>query len=239
MNVSEIQQIGNSILISPNLGRPIILQIDHKLKKKRFQLSLLFISDISDLEIFKKSLQNKISLIPLFDYKWSYKLVFVKKTKGLFAKWREKRARKKRKKFLRDKLEIITARDLDLEQLKKLKSQLHRGDPIFPKVKNVEISSIIPIQNISDIEDLSPQDFLIKNRVFGELNKFYKVLVEFSPNKEVLQFLKERNFVMFDINCFNDRINYHSLVISKQKWKDFTFVHATDLHLAERNDRIY
>ncbi|MFX1419117.1 MAG: metallophosphoesterase family protein, partial [Promethearchaeota archaeon] len=180
-----------------------------------------------------------ISLIPLFDYRWSYKLVFVKKTKGLFAKWREKRARKKRKKFLKDKLEITTAKDLDLEQLKKLKSQLHRGDPIYPKVKKAEISSIIPLQNISDIEDLSPQDFLIKNRVFGELSKFYKVLVEFTPNKEVLKFLKERNFVMFDINCFNSRINYHSLVISKQKWKDFSFVHATDLHLAERNDRIY
>ncbi|MFW9880554.1 MAG: metallophosphoesterase family protein [Candidatus Thorarchaeota archaeon] len=239
MNTSEIQQIGKSILINPNLGRPKILQIDRKLKKKRFQLSLLFISDISDLEIFKKSLQNKISLIPLFDYKWSYKLIFVKKVKGLFAKWREKRAKKKRKKFLKDKLEIITAKDLDLEQLKKLKSKLHRGDPLFPRVKNVEISSIIPIQNISNIEDLSPQDFLIKNRVFDELNKFYKVLVEFTPSKEVLKFLKERNFVMFDINCFNSRINYHSLVISKQKWNDFIFVHATDLHLAERNDRIY
>jgi predicted MPP superfamily phosphohydrolase len=44
---------------------------------------------------------------------------------------------------------------------------------------------------------------------------------------------------MFDIHGPNSRINFHSLVISKQKWKNFTFVHATDLHLAERNDRIY
>ncbi len=44
---------------------------------------------------------------------------------------------------------------------------------------------------------------------------------------------------MFDIKCSNNRINYHSVVITKQMWKDFTFVHATDLHLAERNDRIY
>ena len=237
--MSEIQQIRKSILVSPNLGRPVILQIDRKLKKKRFQASLLFISDVSDPEIFKNFIHDKISLIPLFDYKWSYKIVFVKKTKGFFSKWREKRARKKRKKFLEDKLEIQTAKDLDLKQLKKLKSRLHRGQPIFPKVTRVESSSITPIQNISNIEDLSPQDFLIKNQVFGSLNKFYKVLVDFTPNKEVLKFLKERNFVMFDIHCPYDRINYHSLVISKQKWKDFTFVHATDLHLAERNDRLY
>ena len=237
--MSEIQEIGKSMLVSPNLGRPAILQIDRKLKNKKFQASLLFISDVSDPEIFRKSLHNNISLIPLFDYKWSYKLVFVKKTKGFFAKWREKRARKKRKKFLEEKLEILTAKDLDLEQLKKLKSQLHRGDPIIPKVKRVEVSTLIPIQNISEIEDVSPQEFLIKNQVFGKLNKFYNVLVDFTLNKEVLKFLKERNFVMFDILCSNSRINYHSLVISKQEWTDFAFVHATDLHLAERNDRIY
>jgi Icc-related predicted phosphoesterase len=44
---------------------------------------------------------------------------------------------------------------------------------------------------------------------------------------------------MFDLTLSQERINYHSIVISKQEWKNFQFVHATDLHLAERNDRIY
>lgn len=235
----EMQQIGKSILVSPNLGRPTILQIDRKLRKKKFQMSLLFVSDISDREIFHQSIQNRVLLIPLFDYKWSYKLIFVKKPTGIFSKWKEKRARKKRRKFLEKRLEISTAADLDLKQLKSLKSQLHRGDPISPKVLGVEISSLISIQNVLNIEDLSPEEFLVKNKVFGELNKFYKVTVDFTLSKEVLKFLKERNFIMFDINCPNNQINYHSLVISKQKWNDFTFVHATDLHLAERNDRLY
>lgn len=237
--MSEMQQIGKAILVSPNLGHPIILQIDRKLKKKKFQMSLLFVSDISDPEIFNQVIQNKIQLLPLFDYKWSYKLIFVKKPTGLFSKWKEKRARKKRKKFLKEKMEISTATDLDLTQLKKLKSQLHRGDPIFPKVKGVEISSLTTIRNVYNTEELNPEEFLVKNKVFGQLNKFYKIIIDFNPSKEVLKFLKERNFVMFDIHYPNSQINYHSLVISKQKWNDFTFIHATDLHLAERNDRLY
>ena len=44
---------------------------------------------------------------------------------------------------------------------------------------------------------------------------------------------------MFDLFLSENRINYHSIIISKQNWENFAFVHATDLHLAERNDRIY
>jgi Icc-related predicted phosphoesterase len=239
LNSTEEEIIANTRLISPNLGRPSILQIDRKLKKKNFQTHLLFISDVSDPEILSRSIQNQISLVPLFDYKWSYKLVFVKKPKGLFSKWRERRSREKRKKLFEEKLKTTAEVDLNLETLKKLKSRLHRGEPIFPKVMNVEISPTIPIHNISYLKDSNPEEFLIKAQVFGELSKFYRVNVKFTLSKEVLKFLKERNFVMFDIYSPNSSINYHSLVVSKQKWKDFTFIHATDLHLAERNDRIY
>jgi len=239
LTAPELEKIGKSNLISPNLGLPSILKIDNKLKNKYFQAHLLFIAENYDLEIFTKSIQSQISLIPLYDYKWSYKLIFVKKPKGLFSKWREKRARKKNKKFIEDILKTGKKLDLNLERLKELKSRLHRGDPIFPKVVNVEDSPIIPIQNISKTDDLNPQEFLVKNQVFGELNKFYKVTIEFTLNKEILKILKEQNFVMFDIHSANHQINYHSLVVSKQKWEDFTFIHATDLHLAERNDKIY
>ncbi|MCK4379684.1 MAG: metallophosphoesterase [Candidatus Lokiarchaeota archaeon] len=239
VNVPEIQQIGKSILVSPNLGRPSILSIDRKLKKKDIQTNLLFISDIADLDIFGKALDQKISLIPLYDYKWSYKLIFRKEKKGLFSKWREKRFRKKRKKFLEDKIKFIDDQDLSFEGLKTLKSRLHRGEPILAKVLNVESSSISQIHNITYLNGLNPQEFLIKNQVFGDMDNFYKVDIKFTLSKRVLNFLKERNFIMFDIYCHDDRINYHSIVVSKQKWEDFSFVHATDLHLAERNDRLY
>ncbi|MFX1328028.1 MAG: metallophosphoesterase [Promethearchaeota archaeon] len=233
------EKIEKSFLINPNLGFPSFLEIDSKLKKRKFQTHLLFISEASDLNSFKSSIDMNISLIPLFDYKWSYKLIFVRKPKGLFSKWREKRRRKKRIKFLKDKLDLIKEKDLSFELLKTLKSRLYRGKPISAKIMNVEKSSITSIHDISYITNLNPQDILIKNKVFGELNRFYKVTIEFTIDKEVLKFLQERNFVMFDIHGLNDRINYHSIVISKQNWKDFTFIHATDLHLAERNDRIY
>ncbi|MFX0036199.1 MAG: metallophosphoesterase family protein [Candidatus Hermodarchaeota archaeon] len=239
MSGIQAEKIEKSFLINPNLGFPSFLEIDSKLKKRKFQTHLLFISESSDLNSFKSSIEMNISLIPLFDYKWSYQLIFVKKPKGLFSKWREKRRRKKRMKILKNKLDLIKEKDLSFEMLKTLKSRLYRGKPISAKVINVEKSSITSIHNMSYITDLNPQEILIKNKVFGELNRFYKVSIEFTIDKEVLKFLQERNFVMFDIHCLNDRINYHSIVISKQKWKDFTFIHATDLHLAERNDRIY
>lgn len=239
MNPPEVDQLGKSRLINPNLGRPSILSIDRKLKKKDIQTSLLFISDNADLDIFTKTIDQKISLIPLFDYKWSYKLIFRKEKKGLFSKWREKRFRKKRKKFLEDKIKFIDEQDLSFEGLKSLKSRLHRGEPILAKVLKVESSSRDHFHDISYLNGLNPQDFLIKNQVFDDLNNFYNVTIGFTLNKKILNFLKERNFIMFDIYSPNDRINYHSIVVSKQKWEDFTFVHATDLHLAERNDRIY
>lgn len=237
--MSKIDEKGKLIIINPNLGRPSILSIDRKLKNKEFETILLFISDIADADIFGKIIDKNVSLIPLFDYKWSYKLIFKKEKKGLFSKWREKRFRKKRKKFLEDKIKFVDEHDLSYEGVKTLKSRLHRGEPIKTTIIKVENSSISHIHDISSLNGLNPQDFLIKNQVFGDMKNFYNVNIKFTLNKKVLNFLKERNFIMFDLYGPNERINYHSIVVSKQKWEDFTFVHATDLHLAERNDRIY
>ncbi len=227
----------NSTIISPNLGQPIILGIDRKLKNKVFQTDLLFISSHTDPDKFKEYVVDTLSLIPLFDYNWVYKLILPKK-KGFWARRKERKANKKKKKG--KKIEQIKSNvDNRIEQLKNLKSRLHRANPIIPNIVKVEVASIIPIHSVSYINKQKPQEYLVKNRVFGDLDKFFNVTVEFALSKEVLKYLKERQFVMFDIKSSNARINYHSLVISKQKWSDFTFIHATDLHLAERNDRIY
>jgi len=230
----EIERPKKSILISPNLGQPIILGIDRKLKSKDFQTTLLYVSDQANPENFQESFMENLSLVPLFDYKWSYKIAPKKKEKGFWARRKEKRAYKKERKKNKDFKPPKPESRID--QLKKLKARLHRGIPIVPSITDVKRVSIAPLH---DIKEFTPHEYLVKNRVFGTLDKFYKVTVEFTVSKEVLKFLKLRQFVMFDIHCGDDRINYHSLVISKQKWKNFTFTHATDLHLAERNDRIY
>ncbi|MFW9818588.1 MAG: metallophosphoesterase, partial [Candidatus Thorarchaeota archaeon] len=192
-----------------------------------------------DPQILREYLTNQISLIPLFDYKWSYRLIFKRKEQGFFSKLKEKLFLRKKKKAIEDKLKSSINGDLNLEQLKKLKSRLNRGVPIYPKIIAIEKYSVTGIHDVSDIKNFTPQEILKINQVYGVLDKYYRLSVEFTLSKEVLNFLKGRNFVMFDIYYLNTQINYHSLVISKQKWKDFTFIHATDLHLAERNDRLY
>ncbi|GAH40476.1 unnamed protein product, partial [marine sediment metagenome] len=99
------------------------------------------------------------------------------------------------------------------------------------------------IDNPAYDDYLSPQNYLVKHEIYGSLNKFYTATIQFTLSDEVIEFLKSFNFVMFDILMQNpskaERINYHSIVISKNDWNNFKFLHATDLHLAERNDRIY
>ena len=239
MNTVEIQRTGKSILISPNLGNPEILKIDRKLKSKDFQTILLYISDILDPERFQESIDKNLFITPLFDYIWSYKIIPKKKEKGFWARRKERRAYKKQKKKDKDYQPPKQEKESKFDQLKQLKAHLYRGKPITPSIVDIKGVSLTQIHNISYINESTPQEYLVKNRVFEGLNKFYKVSIDFSLSKEVLKFLKLRQFVMFDIKCGDDRINYHSLVISKQKWKNFTFIHATDLHVAERNDRIY
>ncbi len=239
MNTAEIENSEKSILINPNLGQPMILGIDRKLKSMNFQTELLFIGNDVNPETFKESIKKKLSLIPLFDYKWSYQLIPKKRKKGFWTRWKERKANKKKKKKGKEKESIKIKIDNSFEQLKALKSRLYRADPIFPSIVTVNPISITPINNVSYIKEQGPQDYILRNRVFGDLNKFYKITIKFGLSNEVLKYLKGRQFVMFDIKSSNNRINYHSLVITKQKWKNFTFFHATDLHLAERNDRIY
>ncbi len=239
MNSQKVETKEKFNLIHPNLGQPSILKIDRKLKKKLFQVDLYFISSEPDPQILKEYLTDQISLMPLFDYKWSYRLVFKRKEQGFFSKLKEKIFKRKEKRALKVKLKSSIEGDLNLEQMKKLKSRLHRGEPIYPKIIALETCSGSGIQDVSNVGDFTPQEILKKNQVYGILDKLYRVSIEFNLSKEVIYFLKGRNFVMFDINYLDTRINYHSLVVSKQKWKDFTFIHATDLHLAERNDRIY
>ena len=239
MSSIEVDNSVEAILISPNLGQPLILEIDRKLKNKDFQTSLLYVCSDTDPEKIKQAITSTLSLIPLFDYKWSYKLIPKVKKKGFWARWKEKRAKKKKKK--EDK--VIEEQEVKLESkidiLKRLKARLHRAHPIHLNIINIEQISINSISNVSYIDAPGPQEYLVKNHIFGNLSSFYKITIEFTLSKEVIQYLEERQFLMFDIMNSNSRINYHSIVISKQKWKNFTFIHATDLHLAERNDRIY
>jgi Icc-related predicted phosphoesterase len=252
LSIDKEEKPIQSIIVNPNLGRPIFLNIDRKLKKKEFQTEILFISNIMDPEEFGNSIRGKIKILPILDYMWKFREIFEKKkiiqerekAEGFWARWRKKRIKKKKQRIIAretkkdEKFYDFKVDDVDYK-LKKLRVHPYRGDSLSLSALDIKEVSTISISNTSYLEGLSPQDYLLKYGIFGGLTKFYKVSIRFTISKEVRNFLNERTFVMFDLIFSKDRINYHSIVISKKDWKNFMFIHATDLHLAERNDRIY
>ncbi|MEJ2250568.1 MAG: metallophosphoesterase [Candidatus Lokiarchaeota archaeon] len=242
----------NSTLISPNLGNPIFLKIDEDLKNTNLKATLLFVSDTENRKEFESSIRYLLVLIPILEYKWKLTSMFKKsrlekpkkvsfwtKIKRFFT--RKKRRREKEKE--QEKLEKL--QKLYEEKLEKLKPRAYRGDPIIPVIMSSKFISIKDINSLEYIkkEFYTPQKYLLKHEVFENLKNFFEVEIEYELTEEVIEFLRDRNFVMFDViqerGSKKNRINYHSLILTKQKWENFNFIHATDLHLAERNDRMY
>jgi hypothetical protein len=232
-------------LVNPNLGHPKFLNIDKELKKIDFQTSVLFVSNIETVEEVENYFRDKIRIVPVLDYRWKLKLIFEEqkaKKKGVLTKLIHFLRKKRKKLFelLEQKRYLRTEKSL-----RTLKARVFRGSPIIIIVSNIKPAKMTSINNMNYIEDeyCAPQDYLSKNDVFEELLIYYKATIQFQLNEEILEYFKIRNFIMFDIiykiSDTDERINYHSLVISKNEWQNFTFVHATDLHIAERNDDIY
>ncbi|MFW9898077.1 MAG: metallophosphoesterase [Candidatus Thorarchaeota archaeon] len=259
--IHPVEKIGGkSFLVNPNLGHPLILSIDPELKNDNFEINLLYISNIEDPKKFEKYITKKIKLIPILEYKWKLKLILEKirkeielkkkeKKKSFWQRWKERRSSKKKKKLKTSETESKTLQsdfieiELEDERLRRLKPRAFRGDPIIPTIWQVENASITAINDLNYEEYCSPHDHLLKHNIYSNLDIFFKVTIRFDLTEEVLEFLRRRKFVMFDIvqkiDNYKNRINYHSIVISKQDWEHFTFIHATDLHIAERNDKIY
>ncbi|TFG02759.1 MAG: metallophosphoesterase [Promethearchaeota archaeon] len=253
--LTKNREMNHSILVNPNLGHPRILNLDKNLNKNHFQTNLLFISDIDNLDEFGHSLKTQLSLKPILEYKWKlkYEKKKIKRIKRIWYRIKNFFSRKKKKKW--KKLFSEKKPDYDYylknlnfiskKQLKKLKSRALRGDEVFPKILNIIRASTNSIKNPAYLEDeyCYPQDYLLKYNVFDSLNHFYSINIEFKITKEISDYLKSHNFIMFDIVHKNDlektRINHHALVISKNNWRNFKFIQITDLHLAERNDMMY
>ncbi len=240
----------NSLVVSPNLGHPLYISIDSKLRQKEFEVKLLFASNIPNLTNFEGFLRKNLKLVPILEYKWKLtKLLEKTKKKGIWAKLKRFFVRSKKSRQETQAIKEFTDSNgatfdiVQREKLEKLKPRAFRGDIIDCTVLNVQNVYECEIDNPDYDDYLSPQNYLIKHEIFGSLNKFYSATISFRLTDEVIEFLNSFNFVMFDILQQNlnkgDRINYHSIVISKNKWTNFKFLHATDLHLAERNDRIY
>jgi len=83
------------------------------------------------------------------------------------------------------------------------------------------------------------------DNLFGERKDIYKINFQIKNIKSLERLLKETgmDFLLFDIvhdipNRVIDKINYHSIAIYDKEWANFCFIHATDFHIARRNDFI-
>jgi hypothetical protein len=175
------------VLVNPNLGHPLFLNIDPNLKRTNFKVSLLFISNIENPEDFRENIKDKLQIVPILDYKWSFKLLLEKEKEKMKKTWE-----KIKNIFRRKKVKIINKGDEGLEartllRLTRLRSRIYRGEPLIPTILNIEPTSPISINDLNYInnEYTNPQDYLQKNYVFERLDIFYKVVIEFELSSKL------------------------------------------------------
>lgn len=90
------------LLISPNLGHPLFLDIDRKFKQEEFEVNLLFVSNITNTDNFERFIKHGLNFIPILEYKW--------KLKGYLEKEKEERLERKKKRSIWNKIKSIFSR---------------------------------------------------------------------------------------------------------------------------------
>lgn len=221
-------------LVSPNFGHPRILNIDRELTKQDFKTDLLIITHIENPKKVKELLTNNIKFIPIFEYKWKLEQLIEKrglrdKIKSLWKKIKKNFSFEKKEKGFEISIEEldkfgnkqVRVKKIKKKDLKKIKPRAFRGNPIITKIINIRPTTPTKINKSIYIDDqyCRPQKYLRKLEVFGNLEYFYSITLEFNLNDEILDFLSNRNFMMFDIlfenSNLDNKINYHAIVVSK------------------------
>ena len=125
MSAQDNNQNGShrSLIVNPNIGHPFIIKIDPKLKKRKFQAIVLFVSNIKNPRDFENSIENKISFIPIMEHKWKLKSKHDKKNERKKPKIRN-RIKSKILNLIRSKKKIV--------KRSKIKPNIFRGEPIKP-----------------------------------------------------------------------------------------------------------
>lgn len=200
--------LGNyPIIISPNLGNPILLNLrnnkDHSLfpvKNLSFKALVIASKSYSIKKILENFHQN-LFIQPIL------------KDSGDFSKRRGA---------------LI---DLHLVEIEKVEKLDFRDEPVLEE----ENCIIWDIFNCVFKHD----------DVFGKREDLYRIKLEVRNLPKIEQLLKDsdRDFLLFDIvhdipNLSENKVNYHSVAVFNKDWKDFKFIHASDFHVARRNDFI-
>ncbi|GAH02985.1 unnamed protein product, partial [marine sediment metagenome] len=202
----EYLKLRNSLVISPNLGHPLYIGIDSKLKQREFEVKLLFASNITSSTNFEGFLRGNLKLVPILEYKWKLtKLLEKPKKKGIWDKIKRFFIRSKKSGQETQVIKEFTDSNgatfdiVQRERIEKLRPRAFRGEIIDCIILNVQDAYGCEIDNPEFDDYLSPQNYLVKHEIFGSLNKFYSATITFSLADEVIEFLNSFNFVMFDI----------------------------------------
>jgi 3',5'-cyclic AMP phosphodiesterase CpdA len=201
-------KLGNyPIIISPNLGNPILLNLRDYQDRAQFPV---------------KSLSFKAFVIASKSH--STQKVLENFHQNLFIQ-----------PILKDSGEFLERRGdliaLHLVEIEKIEELDFRDQPVLEE----ENCIVWDINNcVFQFDD-----------VFGKREHLYRVKLEIRELITIEKLMKNssRDFLLFDIvhdipNLSENKTNYHSIAIFDKDWKDFSFIHASDFHIARRNDFI-
>jgi predicted MPP superfamily phosphohydrolase len=246
-----------AFILNPNLGHPVILKDDEGLKTKKFEVTVLCASNVIDELEIEKIFKGHIELIPLFESKWKLRQLIEEEKKIQEKRIKEAikekhfwkrillRISKKRRRSFEEEISADYKKKIESyeEELKRGMESAKRGDPIEPVIIDIKPARMTGIDKPDYNSYQSVVDYFKKQDILDDFTHFQTLNLEFTITQPIDEYLKIYNFIMFDIlqklENNTNRINYHSVVISKSDWDTFSFVHATDLHVAERNDSIY
>ncbi|MFX1287483.1 MAG: metallophosphoesterase, partial [Promethearchaeota archaeon] len=195
------------IIISPNIGQPILLNMRDYPEHNQFpvkNLSFRALVIASKTHSAQKILEN------------FYQNLFIQPIMNDSGA------------FLKRRGDLI---DLHLTEIEKLEKLDFRDQAVLEEENCI-------------VWDINNCVFQFSD-VFGKREHLYRVNLEIRDFLTVKKLLKNsnRDFLLFDIvhdipNLSENKVNYHSIAIFDKDWKDFNFIHATDFHIARRNDFI-
>ncbi|MHA2289007.1 MAG: metallophosphoesterase, partial [Promethearchaeota archaeon] len=201
-------KLGNyPIIISPNIGNPILLNFKDYQDPAQFPIknlsfrALVIASKTHSAQTILENFHQNLFIQPIL------------KESGDFEKRRGN---------------LI---DLHLVEIEKIEKLDFRDQNILEEENCI-------------VWDINNCVFQFKD-VFGRRDQLYRVKLEIRDILTVEKLLKNSNreLLLFDIvhdvpNLSENKVNYHSIAIFDKEWKDFSFIHATDFHIARRNDFI-
>jgi predicted MPP superfamily phosphohydrolase len=207
MNVINLKEGKHPIIIKPNLGQPVLLNLrDFKGNDGIYVKKVVFEAYI--IAIPKHSTQDILESFHLNAY-----IQPILKDEGTFEERRGER-------YPIQIVEIEVAKDMDFEE--------------HGVISEVNYATWDMYESISRV-----------GNIFGDRTRIHKVLFQIKNIKSIERLLGEtgRKFLLFDIvhdvpNKIVDKINFHGIALYDKDWANFRFIHATDFHVARRNDFI-